>query len=162
MGERALATPLENTASLDEAEDVARRDRADKAPPTESPAIRLLDALRTGDDAELLAVCGESTTVTAENMDWSCRGADEILQMLTEARRRFPGLAFESRTRHIGFGLVIDEARVQDLGADEDASHDEPADEAQDEGQDDGHDDRHDEAELERTERVAEAPSGKH
>jgi outer membrane protein OmpA-like peptidoglycan-associated protein len=45
---------------------------------------------------------------------WSWRGRDEILEMLAEARRRFPGLTFESRTRHVGFGLVIDEARVQD------------------------------------------------
>jgi hypothetical protein len=154
MGERALATSLENTAPLDEAEDVARRDRADKAPPPESPAIRLLDALRTGDDAELLAVCGESTVVTAENMGWSCRGPDEIVETLTEARRRFPGFAFESRTRHIGFGLVIDEARVQDVVTDEGASPVQPADAAQDQGEA--------ETELDREERGAEASSGKH
>jgi outer membrane protein OmpA-like peptidoglycan-associated protein len=104
MGERALTTSLDDTASLEETEDVARRKRADKAPPAESPAIRLLDALRTGDDAGVHAVCSETTAVSAENMDWSCRGRD-----------------FESRTRHIGFGLVIDEARVQDIRADEEA-----------------------------------------
>ena len=37
-----------------------------------------------------------------------------INEMLIEIRRRFPGITFESRTRHVGFGLVIDEARVQD------------------------------------------------
>jgi hypothetical protein len=118
MGERALATSLAHPASLEEAEDVARRDRANQAPLAESPAIRLLDALRTGDDDGVLAVCGETTAVSAENMDWSCRGPDEIREILEDARRRFPGLAFESRTRHIGFGLVIDEARVQDVVAD--------------------------------------------
>ena len=30
-----------------------------------------------------------------------------------QARNRFPGLIYESRTRHIGFGLVIEEARVR-------------------------------------------------
>ena len=121
MGERTL------TASLEETEDVSkshvRRDRATQGdreaqggprPQGDSPAIRLLDALRAGDDVGILAVCGETTTASAENMAWSCRGRDEIHEMLTEARRRFPGLTFESRTRHIGFGLVIDEARVQD------------------------------------------------
>ena len=38
--------------------------------------------------------------------------------MLDEVRRRFPGITFESRTRHVGFGLVIDEARVQDVRPD--------------------------------------------
>src|SRR3954467_14188387 len=46
MGERALATSLAHPASLEEAEDVARRDRANQAPLAESPAIRPLDALR--------------------------------------------------------------------------------------------------------------------
>jgi outer membrane protein OmpA-like peptidoglycan-associated protein len=47
-------------------------------------------------------------------MSWSCHGRDEIQRILVLARERFPGLTFESRTRHVGFGLVIDEARVQD------------------------------------------------
>jgi len=110
MGERAF------TVAPEEATDVTRRDGESYA---ESPAIRLLDALRSGDDLGVLAVCGDTTTVTAENMRWSCQGRDEIHRMLTAARERFPGLAFESRTRHIGFGLVIDEARVQDLPAEE-------------------------------------------
>jgi OOP family OmpA-OmpF porin len=105
MGARAL------TASSKETEDVARRDKESHA---DSPAIRLLDALGAGDDPGVLAVCGDTTLVSAENMSWSCHGRDEIHEMLTEARRRFPGMTFESRTRHIGFGLVIDEARVQD------------------------------------------------
>jgi outer membrane protein OmpA-like peptidoglycan-associated protein len=109
MGERAL------TASWEETNDVARRVAGgDGESHGDSPAIRLLDALRAGDDVGILAVCGEVTTVSAENMNWSCRGRDEIHRMLTQTRERFPGLTFESRTRHIGFGLVIDEARVQD------------------------------------------------
>jgi outer membrane protein OmpA-like peptidoglycan-associated protein len=105
MGEGALE------ASVEETEDVARRDRQSHG---DSPAIRLLDALRAGDDLGVLAVCGETTKVSAENMSWSCTGRDEIHRMLAQTRERFPGLSFESRTRHIGFGLVIDEARVQD------------------------------------------------
>ena len=104
MGEGAL------TASW-ETEDVARRDKESHG---DSPGTRLLDALRTGDDAGVLALCGVTTTVSAENMSWSCRGRDEIQEMLERTRQRFPGLTFESRTRHVGFGLVIDEARVQD------------------------------------------------
>ena len=109
MGERALS------ASLEETEDVARRNRAGTAAQGDSPAVRLLDAMRAGDDLGIVAVCGETTTVFADNMNWSCRGRDEIHEMLTEVRRRFPGISFESRTRHVGFGLVIDEARVQDV-----------------------------------------------
>ena len=103
MGEGAL------TASW-ETEDVARRIKSQG----ESPATRLLDALCAGDDAGVLAVCGDTTTVSAENMSWSFRGRDEIQDVLARVRKRFPGLTFESRTRHVGFGLVIDEARVQD------------------------------------------------
>lgn len=104
MGEGAL------TASW-ETEDVARRDKESHG---DSPGTRLLDALRAGDDAAVLALCADTTTVSAENMSWSCRGRDEIQGMLVRTRERFPGLTFESRTRHVGFGLVIDEARVQD------------------------------------------------
>ena len=71
MGERALS------ASLEETEDVARRDRSGTAAQGDSPAIRLLDAMRAGDDTGVLAVCGETTTVSADNMGWSCRGRDE-------------------------------------------------------------------------------------
>jgi outer membrane protein OmpA-like peptidoglycan-associated protein len=104
MGEGAL------TASW-ETEDVARRIKESHG---DSPATRLLDALGAGDDAAVLAVCGETTTVSAEIMSWSCHGREEIQRMLERTRERFPGLTFESRTRHVGFGLVIDEARVQD------------------------------------------------
>jgi outer membrane protein OmpA-like peptidoglycan-associated protein len=76
--------------------------------------------MRTGDDVAVLAVCSDTTMVSADNMNWSCRGRDEIHEMLTEVRRRFPGITFESRTRHVGFGLVIDEARVQDVHSDGD------------------------------------------
>src|SRR4051794_20001362 len=114
MGGRALS------ASLEETEDVARRDRASRTAKADSPAIRLLDAMRAGDDPGVLAVCGETTTVSADNMRWSCRGRDEIQDMLEELRRRFPGITFESRSRHVGFGLVIDEARIQDVRENED------------------------------------------
>lgn len=131
MGERALTA-----ASLEETEDVARGHRKDEPSQGESPAIALLDAMRRGDDLAVLAVCGETTVVSADNMNWSCRGRDEINEMLVEIRGRFPGITFESRTRHVGFGLVIDEARVQEVRLDDDdlaalagGSDESPADE---------------------------------
>ena len=42
--------------------------------------------------------------------------------MLREARERFPGLTYESSTRHVGFGLVIEEARVRDVAAEAEAA----------------------------------------
>lgn len=108
MGGRVLS------ASLEETEDVARKDRAGQGTQRETPGSRLLDAMRAGDDAGVLSVCTEATTVTADNMGWSCRGREEIQDMLARVRARFPGITFESRTRHVGFGIVIDEARVQD------------------------------------------------
>ena len=110
MGERALSSAPEET-------DMAHR--RTEGVRVDSPAIRLLDALRTGDDVGVLAVCSDNTVVSAENMRWSCQGHDDIQRWLVEARERFPGLTFESRTRHIGFGLVIDEARVQDAEPDD-------------------------------------------
>ncbi len=107
MAERALKTVPQETHVKDP-EDVL----------PESPGSRLLDALRIGDDAALLASISQSTTVTAENMPWACRGPDEIATMLREARERFPGLTFESSARHVGFGIVIEEARVRDAEAD--------------------------------------------
>ena len=104
MGKGALE------ASSEEAEAVSRS----KGQHTDSPALRLLDALRAGDLNGVLAVCGDTTTVSAENMRWSCRGRAQIQDMLQQAMERFPGLTFESHTRHVGFGLVIDEARVRD------------------------------------------------
>jgi outer membrane protein OmpA-like peptidoglycan-associated protein len=99
---------------------------------TGNPALRLLDALRAGDDLAVLEVCGPTTTVSAENMAWSGVGREQIRAMLAEARDRFPGLTFESRTRHVGFGLVTEEARVRDVEpeADPDAigSADDPGD----------------------------------
>jgi outer membrane protein OmpA-like peptidoglycan-associated protein len=103
MSERALKTAPE---------DVHVSDPDDVLP--ESPGSRLLDALRAGDDTALLAAVSQSTTVTAENMPWSCRGPDEVATMLREAREHFPGLTFEPSTRHVGFGIVIEEARVRD------------------------------------------------
>ncbi|WP_151082335.1 OmpA family protein [Nocardioides cynanchi] len=87
----------------------------------ESPGTRLLDALRAGDDKAVVAAVSQSTTVTAENMPWACRGPDEIETMLREARERFPGLTFESSARHVGFGIVIEEARVRDAAAEAEA-----------------------------------------
>jgi outer membrane protein OmpA-like peptidoglycan-associated protein len=110
MTERALvpASAQADGAGLDEADH-------------DNPAIRLLDALRAGDGQALAASVGQSTTVTAENMPWACRGPDEVQTMLREARERFPGLTYESSTRHVGFGLVIEEARVRDVAAEAEA-----------------------------------------
>jgi outer membrane protein OmpA-like peptidoglycan-associated protein len=116
MGERALTTPPKGG-------DVARKDRhQDRSDDSgqgqvESPAIRLLEAMRAGDDATVVAACGESTTITAENIGWSCTGPEAVQRALAGARRHFAGLVFESRTRHVGFGLVIEEARVRDTVA---------------------------------------------
>jgi outer membrane protein OmpA-like peptidoglycan-associated protein len=81
----------------------------------DSPAIKLLDALRSRDDQGVLEVCGETTTMAAHAMGWSCQGRDDIQRMLTESRAFFPGLTVEPRTRNIGFGLVIEDVRVQDV-----------------------------------------------
>jgi outer membrane protein OmpA-like peptidoglycan-associated protein len=110
MTERALKT-VPQPMHVDDPEDVL----------PESPGSRLLDALRAGDDAALLASISQSTTVTAENMPWGCRGPDEIATMLREARERFPGLTFESSARHVGFGIVIEEARVRGASAETEA-----------------------------------------
>ena len=107
MGGRALEAPVL---------DAARPRQDDGSRP--SPAAQLLDSLHTGDDQGVLAACGESTTVTADIMGWSCTGLDQIEAMLVQTRNRFPGLVYESRTRHIGFGLVIEEARVRDATPD--------------------------------------------
>jgi outer membrane protein OmpA-like peptidoglycan-associated protein len=88
----------------------------------DNPATRLLDALRAGDGDALAAAVGQSTTVTAENMPWGCRGPDEVQTMLREARERFPGLTYESSTRHVGFGLVVEEARVRDVAGEAEAA----------------------------------------
>ena len=42
--------------------------------------------------------------------------------MLREARERFPGLTYESSTRHVGFGLVVEEARVRDVAGEAEAA----------------------------------------
>jgi outer membrane protein OmpA-like peptidoglycan-associated protein len=110
MAERALKTAPEHT-QVPDPDDVI----------PDSPGSRLLDALRAGDDQALLAAVSQSTTVTAENMPWACRGPDEIATMLREARERFPGLTFESSARHVGFGIVIEEARVRDTAAETEA-----------------------------------------
>src|SRR4051794_6581937 len=96
----------------------AGADTADhETPRTESPAVRLLDAMRAGDDRAVVAEIAQSTTVAAENLPWACRGPDEVSTMLREMRERFPGLRFEPSTRHVGFGVVIEQARVRDRDA---------------------------------------------
>ncbi len=111
MTERALVTGqgAVGTAGLDDVQH-------------DNPATRLLDALRAGDEDALAAAVGQSTTVTAENLPWGCRGPDEVQTMLREARERFPGLTYESSTRHLGFGLVIEEARVRDVAGEAEAA----------------------------------------
>ncbi len=126
MGVRALRPTQEATDAADPAE-----------PRAGSPATRLLDALRAGDDAAALATCGVATTVTADNMTWSCQGSDEIQSMIALARARFPGLTFESRTRHVGFGLVIEEARVRDVRIDDPSDIDDATETAH-QGDDEG------------------------
>jgi outer membrane protein OmpA-like peptidoglycan-associated protein len=112
MSHRALKTAPEEELHVSDTDDVL----------PESPGSRLLDALRAGDDAAVLAAVGQSTTVTAENMPWSCRGPDEVATMLREARDRFPGLTFESSARHVGFGIVIEEARLRDSSTEDAAA----------------------------------------
>jgi outer membrane protein OmpA-like peptidoglycan-associated protein len=104
----------------------------------ESPAIQLLDAMRAGDDRAVVAAIGQATTVTAENLQWACRGPDEVDTMLREARERFPGLTFESTTRHVGFGVVVEEARVRDVEVEGEGSKTQAAP-RQGEGGDDTH-----------------------
>jgi outer membrane protein OmpA-like peptidoglycan-associated protein len=98
----------------------ATRERIDTAPigiehGSDNPGLRLLDALGAGDVDLALELCGPATTVSAENMAWSCQGHEQIRVMLGEARDRFPGLTFEPRSRDVGFGLVVAEARVTDV-----------------------------------------------
>jgi outer membrane protein OmpA-like peptidoglycan-associated protein len=109
-GESALTEPLQHIDSTEV--EVGPKDTWSRQ---ESPGVRMLDALRAGDDLGVLEVCGETTTMSATAMGWSCQGADQILGILEQARQHFPGLSIEPRTRDIGFGLVIDEVRVQDV-----------------------------------------------
>jgi outer membrane protein OmpA-like peptidoglycan-associated protein len=44
------------------------------------------------------------------------QGEDDVLYWLEEAFERFPGLVFDSHARHVGYGQVIEEARVRDIG----------------------------------------------
>jgi len=73
--------------------------------------------MRAGDDRAVVAEIAQSTTVAAENLPWACRGPDEVSTMLREMRERFPGLRFEPSTRHVEFGVVIEQARVRDRDA---------------------------------------------
>ena len=84
---------------------------------TDSPATRLLDALGRGDLNALLVEFRPTTIVRTEDRTWSVQGEDEVLFWLEDAFERFPGLVFDSHARHIGYGQVIEEARVRDIGA---------------------------------------------
>jgi outer membrane protein OmpA-like peptidoglycan-associated protein len=84
---------------------------------TNSPATRLLDALGRGDLNGLLLEFRPTTIVRTDDRSWSIQGEEEVLYWLEEAFERFPGLVFDSHARHIGYGQVIEEARVRDIGA---------------------------------------------
>jgi outer membrane protein OmpA-like peptidoglycan-associated protein len=81
-----------------------------------SPATRLLDALGRGDLNALLLEFRPTTIVRTEDRTWSVQGEDDVLYWLEEAFERFPGLVFDSHARHVGYGQVIEEARVRDIG----------------------------------------------
>ena len=81
-----------------------------------SPATRLLDALGRGDLNSLLLEFRPTTIVRTEDHSWSVQGEEEVLYWLEEAFERFPGLVFDSHARHVGYGQVMEEARVRDIG----------------------------------------------
>ena len=81
-----------------------------------SPATRLLDALGRGDLNALLLEFRPTTIVRTDDRSWSVQGEEDVLYWLEEAFERFPGLVFDSHARHVGYGQVIEEARVRDIG----------------------------------------------
>jgi outer membrane protein OmpA-like peptidoglycan-associated protein len=81
----------------------------------ESPATRFLDALGSGDLAAALSEFWVTLTVRTEDRSWSLNDRDAVVRLVDDARLRFPGLVFESHTRHIGSGQVIEEARLREL-----------------------------------------------
>ena len=83
---------------------------------TDSPATRLLDALGRGDLNALLLEFRPSTIVRTDDRSWTVQGEDEVLFWLEEAFELFPSLVFDSHARHVGYGQVIEEARVRDIG----------------------------------------------
>jgi outer membrane protein OmpA-like peptidoglycan-associated protein len=82
----------------------------------DTPATRLLDALGRGDLNALLLEFRPTTIVRTEDRTWLVQGEEQVLYWLEEAFERFPGLVFDSHARHIGYGQVIEEARVRDIG----------------------------------------------
>jgi outer membrane protein OmpA-like peptidoglycan-associated protein len=91
---------------------------AESDPPgggVESPATRFLDALGSGDLRAALSEFWVTITVRTEDRSWSLNDADAVVRLVEDARLRFPGLVFESHTRHIGSGQVIEEARIRIL-----------------------------------------------
>ena len=82
-----------------------------------SPATRLLDALGRGDLNAILLEFRPTTIVRTEDGTWSVQGEEDVLYWLEEAFERFPGLVLDSHSRHVGYGQVIEEARVRDIGA---------------------------------------------
>ncbi len=89
-------------------------DRGDRF--EQSPATRLLDALGRGDLNAALLEFRPSTIVRTDDRTWSLQGEEQVLYGLEDALNLFPGLVFDSHTRHVGQGRVIEEARVRDLG----------------------------------------------
>jgi outer membrane protein OmpA-like peptidoglycan-associated protein len=82
----------------------------------QSPATRLLDALGRGDLNAALLEFRPTTIVRTDDRTWSLQGEEQVLYGLEDALNLFPGLVFDSHTRHVGQGRVIEEARVRDLG----------------------------------------------
>jgi outer membrane protein OmpA-like peptidoglycan-associated protein len=83
---------------------------------TSSPATRMLDALGRGDLNALLLEFRPTTILRTDDHSWSVQGEEEVLFWLEEAFEQFPGLVFDSHARHVGYGQVIEEARVRDIG----------------------------------------------
>ena len=81
-----------------------------------SPATRLLDALGRGDLNAILLEFRPTTIVRTEDGTWSVQGEEDVLYWLEEAFERFPGLVLDSHSRRVGYGQVIEEARVRDIG----------------------------------------------
>jgi outer membrane protein OmpA-like peptidoglycan-associated protein len=82
----------------------------------QSPATRLLDALGRGDLNAALLEFRPTTIVRTEDRTWALQGEEQVLYGLEDALNLFPGLVFDSHARHVGYGQVIEEARVRDIG----------------------------------------------
>ena len=81
-----------------------------------SPATRLLDALGRGDLNAAAAGVPADDHRPHRGPHLVGQGEEDVLYWLEEAFERFPGLVFDSHARHVGYGQVIEEARVRDIG----------------------------------------------